>query len=318
MPSSDVFRELMIHHFWKYIESHPILSVYLDRTDPTTHRPPVFQERYAHKNLLRHPRVGLLQRNHFRAIIPKSSRHRWFRSMSSSQALTQTVFGNLICLNEIDVLEKVLDDGGLPILGSWRGRSRDVQLEYSVHWLGEPRPTSLDVYFPGKYSVAVECKLTEQDIGRCSRPDLDYNHQEYCDGTYTFQRGRESRCPLTERGVKYWEHVPHLFSWQDEYHDACPLHKNYQLVRNVLAAAVRPSGEIHQTGGHALLLYDDRNPSFVPGGDALAAFDSTRAGLIDKDQIRKCSWQSLLAQLQSRTKLAWLIEGLGEKYGFGR
>ena len=48
----------------------------------------------------------------------------------------------------------------------------------------------------------------------------------------------------------------------------CPLDGTYQLARNVLAACVRPDGTVDANGGHALVIYDDRNPAFLPGGEA--------------------------------------------------
>lgn len=263
------FRDEMIREFWQYVEDYkPDLRKYLDGAEITTTRPPVFQKMHAQRNLLLDPHLGFFKHRKIKSLIPNTERHRWFRSMSSSQAFAQSFFGNLIQLGEIDSLTELTDEDGLPLLGSWVGWKRDVYLEYSVGWLGEPRPTSLDVFFSGRYNVAVECKLTEDDVGRCSRPELDYDNKYYCQGKYAFQQGRETPCPLTEVGVKYWEYIPSIFKWQNEYHDPCPLRKPYQLVRNVLAAVVRSDSKIKMENGHALLLYDERNPAFKPGGDA--------------------------------------------------
>jgi hypothetical protein len=91
-------------------------------------------------------------------------------------------------------------------------------VEYKIDSLGEPEPTSLDALITGKHPVAIECKLTESDVGCCSRPNLKESvsnfEKDFCDGTYKVQKGRTSRCSLTEIGVKYWSHVPHVFKWR--------------------------------------------------------------------------------------------------------
>ena len=72
-----------------------------------------------------------------------------------------------------------------------------------VSWLGEPRPTSIDVCFESpQYRIAVECKLSEIVFGTCSRLRLPRDNPSYCDGSYTIQHGRRARCALTEIGVR--------------------------------------------------------------------------------------------------------------------
>ena len=39
-------------------------------------------------------------------------------------------------------------------------------MEYRVNYLGEPRPTSVDMMFDGVYRVAVEVKLSEGEVAR--------------------------------------------------------------------------------------------------------------------------------------------------------
>jgi hypothetical protein len=103
--------------------------------------------------------------------------------------------------------------------------------------------------------------------------------------------GRAERCPLTAKGILYWKYVPQLFMWHasDDHRPCCPLNQNYQLVRNILAACVRTDGTAAPDKGHAVLLYDERNPAFGPGGDGLSAFDDTRQGLRNPGLLRKCS-----------------------------
>jgi len=49
-------------------------------------------------------------------------------------------------------------------------------MEYTVGYLNEPRPTSLDGFISGDYQVAIECTLLEREVGTCSRPGL-YNNK---------------------------------------------------------------------------------------------------------------------------------------------
>ncbi len=86
-----------------------------------------------------------------------------------------------------------------------------ARFEVDVKSLGEPRPTSLDVFLErGDNRVAVECKFTESEFGTCSRVT---EKASLCNGSYTRQLGRSSRCALTEIGVTYWEHAARVFTW---------------------------------------------------------------------------------------------------------
>jgi hypothetical protein len=105
-------------------------------------------------------------------------------------------------------------------------------------------------------------------------------------------------------------HVPN-----DVDHRECPLNGTYQLVRNVLAASVSPDGSFRSDGGHALLLYDARNPAFAPGGTGFEAFDAVTARLRHPDLLRRCSWQQVFGWIARHDDLAWLTSELSAKYG---
>ena len=161
--------------------------------------------------------------------IPPYEHHKWFRSMNSSQALAQSVFGNLAIHDCLEVLSDLLDDDGSPLFGGAQLSSDHFRMERKVGHLGEPQPTSLDVYFRGAYQVAVECKFTETEVGSCSHVQLKPGPPSWCDGNYTL-KGRAHRCPLITTGVKYWQFVPELFHWKDDADiRPCPLYRNYQL-----------------------------------------------------------------------------------------
>ncbi len=316
------YRTALIDRFWDFAESADLVGL-LDG-ERSASRPPVFKSEYTNHNLL-FPNTG---DSNYKAqltnVIPQSRRHRWFRSMTSSQALAQSVFGNLHLLGCVHVLEGLQTEDGSPFLDYLPLR---VELEYEVNCLGEPRPTSVDVLFEGphRYRIAVECKLSEPDVGSCSRPRLtpdDANYcRDYCDGSYAPQRGRIERCSLTAIGVRYWDHVPALFDWSSEDDQPeCPLRLTYQLVRNVLAACVRQgdlggattASPVH---GHAVLLYDERNPAFLDGGAGDREFRNVSKALKVGSLLRRCSWQALAGTLGQVPQLGWLVDGMARKYG---
>jgi len=320
----ETYRSRLIDGFWRYQERclrEPVDCFEKTHSD-NPERPPVFLKSEAARNVVTHPDGARDRRRQLLDLVPVRKRHRWFRSMTSSQALAQSVLGNLIVHDCVGLLADLLDDDGLPLFGVAVLSAKTLSLEHEVGILGEPTPTSLDGFISGNYQVAIECKLTEQEVGPCSRPlmkkDATRYEQDFCDGTYTVQRARTHRCSLTDRGVKYWQYVPALFpAWvSDKDYRPCPLNENYQLVRNVLAACVREDGSVSASNGHAVLLYDARNPAFQAGGKGLAAFDATRAALCDASLLRKCSWQRLVMVIDRHQELQWLAVALRQKYGF--
>jgi len=115
--------------------------------------------------------------------------------------------------------------------------------------------------------------------------------------------------------VQYWQHAPAVLDWNpDTDHSPCPLASTYQLVRNVLAATVRQD-RVETASGHALIIYDERNPAFWPGGDARSAYDAVRAALRHPGLLRTAPWQRVIDQLSAAGDLRWLVEGLEAKYG---
>jgi len=194
-------------------------------------------------------------------------------------------------------------------------------MEHNIDFLGEPRQTSLDGYISGIYQIAIECKFTEPEVGTCSRPQIiptasNYD-QELCKGDYSRQRSRKERCSLTEIGVLYWRYIPCLFKWKNDTDlSPCPLYKNYQLVRNILSVGVKPDKSISANHGHAILIYDERNPSCQADGNILAAYLETRNALLEPKMLRKISWQKIVKNMRKKKLLPWLTEELDLKYGF--
>jgi len=254
-------------------------------------------------------------------LVPNGEKHKWYRSMNSSQAVAQSVLGNLAAHDLLNYLSDLKCDDGLDLFGDMLLTTDNFTMEYKVDYLNEPRRTSLDGYLSGDCQIAIECKFTENEVGTCSRPRLKPSASNYesdhCDGTYSIQRDRKGRCSLSEARILYWHYIPILFKWKNNINiNPCPLYKNYQLVRNVLAAGVKPGGNVSPDNGHVVLIFDDRNPSFQNKGDGDISFENTRAELINPTMLRKCSWQRIVQHLRCNNILPWLTEELSNKYGF--
>lgn len=281
-------------------------------------RPPVLAHGYAELNVL--VPTDETHSEEIRAAIAPKQRHRHFTSLRSSQALAQSVFGAIAAVDRLDLLANVTAECGRPAFFTDH-KGWTLEFEHDVDRLGEPRPTSIDVLLAADdRRVAVECKFTEAEFGTCSRPRLrpgDPGYpQQYCDGSYTAQAGRKERCALTSIGVRYWEHLPRLFAWSaDRDHDPCPFGAVYQLARNALAATVTPGGEIDPARGHAIVVYDARNPAFYAGGEADRQWEAAVGACLVPGLLRRVSWQRLLGFITPKWELTWLVDGLREKYG---
>ncbi len=322
MSKTTEYKADLHQRYWKYKEikfPHKQL-LFDDRYDKPT-SPPVFIRKEARNNIIINPSASEQEKKELFAIVPEGEWHKWYGSMNSSQALAQSILGNLFVYNSLHCLSELKDDAGLPLLGKGQIPPDDFKMEYKINYLGEPRPTSLDGFLPGDYQIAIECKFTETEVGTCSRPRLTPANsnfeKDHCNGTYSIQRKRKTKCPLTESYILYWCYVPSLFKWTNDIDlNPCPLYKNYQLVRNILAAGVKPGGQVSSDNGHVVLIYDERNPSFQLGGDGLSAYKETQAELRNQTMLRKCSWQCIVKHLRNKGVLPWLTEELALKYGF--
>jgi hypothetical protein len=272
-------------------------------------KPPVFRAEFADLNLV----APASHREAVLGTLRVINRHKWFSSMRSSQALTQSVFGTLKVLDKLHLLANVIaDDGDFAFFTDARSPG-ECHLEYPCTSLGElpDRETKSDVFFGGAHKISVECKLAEETFGSCSQPTIlpaapNYD-RDLCDGTYSRQRSRRERCSLTEKGILYWKRIPELLRWDAESDQSpCPMRVPYQLVRNLLAAE----------SGHAVLVYDSRNPHFERGGVCAESFQSVRNDLNDPSRLRRCSWQAICCVLASDRDLHDFVEELRLKFGF--
>jgi hypothetical protein len=316
LAKSSEFKSDLHQRYWTYLQTyHPDWTFFLDPKHPQENGPPVFLPIFEDFNVIAHPEATLIEKERLLEYIPTCKHHMWFRSMNSSQALAQSVFGNLAIYGYLETLSDLLDDEGGVLFDGAELNPDHFCMEYKVNYLGESHPTSLDGYFDGAYRVALECKFTESEVGSCSHVQLKPGHPTWCDGEYTL-KGRLHRCPLTATGVKYWQHVPELFEWKnDEDCSPCPLIRNYQLVRNVLAIGVQTDGSASLERGHAILIYDQRNPAFQENGKGYQAYQETRLALKKPNMLRKTSWQNITEFLRINHILPWLTDELEKKYG---
>jgi hypothetical protein len=315
------YRADLLQRYWKYQETQFANEQTLfDSRHVKPASPPVFIRSKARQNIIVNPSASEQEKKKLFDLIPEGEFHKWYGSMNSSQALAQSVFGNLFVHNSLHYLSELKDDEGMDLFGKAQISSDNFTMEYKVNYLGESRSTSIDGYVSGDYRIAIECKFTEPEVGTCSRPRLESTvsnyESEHCNGTYSIQRTRKERCSLTEIGVLYWRYIPSLFKWKNDNDlNPCPLNKNYQLVRNILAAGVKPDGTVSLNNGHAVLIYDERNPAFQNNGDGLMAYIEVQKALQEPMMLRKCSWQRIIQHIRGKDVLSWLTENLSLKYG---
>jgi hypothetical protein len=321
-PEPRDYLSMLRNQFWEYRE-HRFAGEdrYFEERPPGD--PVVFCREYREYNVVTPNSISEEARQRVINLIPVAKRHTHFGSLQSSQALVQSVFGSLVAINELAWLSNVVtEDGTRAFLED--ANNANCVLEKDITTLGEHKGHSTQVDFcienPG-YRVAVECKLAEADFGKCSRPtlkqsDLRFDRQ-YCDGSHTIQRGRSTMCSLTEVGIRYWDYTDQLFGWNPgAAHRPCPLNSTYQLVRNILAACVQDDGALDVERGHALILYDKRNPTMKDGGVGEGQWHEAKRALRSSGVLRRLSWQRLLAQAPNRPVITALKSELRAKYGF--
>jgi len=320
LQNETAYLEEIFRTFWAYKRNTFISAA--DIFDPRHVEgagPPVFRAEHADRNLLVPPDAEADVITAIVGAIPRKERHDAFASMRSSQALAQSIFAGLSATGRLNSLERLEAEDGYPaFLTSSSGMK--LKLEKKVVALNEPRPTSVDAFFYGARRIAVEVKFTEPEFGQCSRPQLTpkdkYYSRDYCDGNFTNQRNRISRCSLSERGIRYWEIIPSLFDWDgDADHRPCPLEPTYQLARNVMAASLIDDGTLDTNAGHVLVVYDERNPAFHCGGIADAQWWKTVSSLKYPRLLRRVSLQKMVTHLQQFPDFRWLTDGLRSKYG---
>ena len=315
------YKNDLLQRYWEYQEEkYPNWEKFFDHPRGLYSRPPVFLKSQSWRNVIFDPNASKTHFNDLLRLLPKSEMHKWFRSMNSSQALGLSIFGNLITHDLLSNLSDLKDDQDKHLFKDIRITPENFRFEHKINYLGEPKPTSVDGFIFGKKQIALEFKFIEKKIGSCSHTRISKSDPRYykktCSGRYTVQNKRKTRCSLTERGVQYWEFIPHFFNLDPNIDQTpCPIASNYQLIRNTLAAGINPNGKVSIENGCVVLFYDKRNPAFNEKGKGLDLYNQTLRQLKDRSMLRSCSWQNLLAHLRKKNILPWLMQGLNEKYG---
>ena len=163
----------LLQRYWKYRdEQFSDEQALFDNHYARPASPPVFTRSKAWKNVIINSDASEQEKKRLLDLIPKDEWHKWFGSMNSSQALAQSVLGNLFVYDSLHYLSELKDGEGISLFGKERTSFGNFVMEHKIDYLGEPRPTSLDGYISGDYRVAIECKFIEAEVGPCSRPGL--------------------------------------------------------------------------------------------------------------------------------------------------
>ena len=112
------------------------------------------------------------------------------------------------------------------------------------------------------------------------RPGRTVNDErDHGDGSDTRPRGRRTSGSLTETRVRDWQSWPERFDGsEDRTMNPCPLDGTDQLARTVLAAGVEPDGPVDADGDQALVIYEARHPTVLPGSEAARPWDAANRG----------------------------------------
>ena len=288
--------------YWNYCDKYSISSNMFMQPENRDERAPIFINEKRNKNILKNEDTA----KDMNDLTHSISKHIYFGNMNSSQAIAINIFGNLKYLDKLHLLEKLkCDDGITPLF--IKTTPIICKFEHKPKNLSEQKqPTSVDVFFDGDYRIAVECKFTENIVGKCKQAE-----KKICDGNY-------NPCILTKKKAKYWDYIPSVFDWKTEelIGKTCPFNETYQLVRNILAVTV--NGDIVEPDkAHVVMVYDERNPHFKCGGRGMKSWCTTKNALKTecKNILQKCSWQQIIEAITVDRDLNWLVKELEEKYG---
>ena len=121
------------------------------------------------------------------------------------------------------------------------------------------------------------------------------------------------RCKATERATRHRRSTqPSNRTLASNSWLSANVHRS---CRNLLAACVNADGSLEVDHAHVVVVYDNRNPAFAPGGQAHAQWSSTVRALRFPRMLRKVSWQRVVRHLATVPELKWLVEELRVKYG---
>ena len=104
--------------FWEYQKSQfPSWQDFFERPYAQDERPPVYLASESWRNVVINPTASQEEIDRLLVLVPEGEKHRWFRSMNSSQALAQSILGNLAIHDSLHYLSEIKDDEGQYLFG---------------------------------------------------------------------------------------------------------------------------------------------------------------------------------------------------------
>jgi len=301
-PHGKKWEEDLKRHLAKYFK---------DKAKPVLARQPyVIKKRFDadwHENIILKEVWQYIEKNKEQRHEKKQSfaLHKYVHHGLSSQAFLFNLLGPLVVDERWHVFDEILHQADIQLSNSITNAKFELE-DREVFNEEKGQPTSIDLclYTEDIEKVFIEFKFTEKNFGGCSV----FNDGD-CDG----------KNPANDFELCYLHHIRRLYWVRMEEHglltqqirndSQCPFSTLYQLYRLILFALVKK--------GHFLLIYDDRNPSF------LVERDNTKRGLFNRvyeslpseiqDKCHALSVQSVLKILEQHSSLDWVDE-LREKY----
>ena len=151
----------------------------------------------------------------------------------------------------------------------------------------------------GEPRVAAECRCTEREFGWCARPtvrpgrtvDDDRDHGA---GSATRPRGRRTNGSLTETSVRDWPYWRERFDGSADRHmNPGPLDGTDPGPGTSSPRASSQTDPVDADGDQALVIYEARHPTVLPGGEAARPWDAATGALVRRPRRRRGSWPPL-------------------------
>ena len=237
--------------------------------------------------------------------------HKFVHHGLSSQALLFNLIGPMVVRHDLAPLLTALAAAGV----TWPAGDATATFELADRTVFNEdtgQPTSIDLVLEGNkasHPLFVECKFVEREFGGCSvfaRGD--------CEGRNPV--GNLSECYLHFLGRRYWDRLDqHGFLDTPLFSSAiCPLATYYQFFREVLFA-------LHKSG-YFVLLYDERNPTFVRGGSSsgrgLLPFLLSTLPETAQPHVKSLTIQSLFEAIVEGGRQSDWTDDFAEKYRLPR
>jgi POLQ-like helicase len=234
--------------------------------------------------------------------------HKWAHHGLSSQVMLLNLVGPLVVRNDMEPLREAFTQAGIP----WPSGTISARFEVEnrkVFKEAHGQPTSIDLVIDGELGSAplyVEAKFVEQEFGVCS----------------VFEGGDcDGRNPASDHSMCYLHHIGREYWTLLEKHGflrgalasspTCAMSSYYQFFREVLFAVYNH--------GYFVLLYDERNPTFVrdgaPGRRGLLPFLTSLVPEDLRERIKSVTVQMVFAAIVASGQHDDWRDKFARKYG---